>query len=123
MLMKLKSNLIILLIFNILLLFLAIYGFLGTFWVWQPGASPPQLVPLFGAQSYLQSLKNRGYNVTLVYGFLTYRVDIWANGVQSLDVVRFDWAQFSLVLLAVVDIWVLIGFLKSRNWKIWVKKS
>jgi len=110
-----KSRVITLVILNALLLFIAAYGLLGAFWVWQPGADPPQWVPLFGAQSYLRSIKNHGYDATLVYGFLTYRVDIWIDGVQKLGVTRFDWTQFSLILLAVLDSWALIDFLRSRK--------
>jgi len=111
-----KSKLIAFVILNALLLFFAAYGVWGAFWVWQPGAEPvPQYAPLFGSQSYLQSVKNQGYNATLVYGFLTYRVDIWINGVQKLGVTRFDWTQFSLILLAFFDSWALIDFLRSRK--------
>jgi len=110
-----NSKVIALLILNILLLTMAAYGVWGAFWIWQPGADPPQWVPLFGTQSYLQSVKNRGYNATLVYGFLTYRVDIWTDGVQKVGVTRFDWTQFSLILLAIIDCWTLIDFLRSRK--------
>jgi len=110
-----KSKMIAFAILNGLLLFFAAYSVWGAFWVWQPGAEPPQWAPLFGSQSYLQSIKNRGYNATLVYGFLTYRVDIWIGGVQKLGVIRFDWTQFSLILLAFFDSWTLINFLRSRK--------
>jgi len=110
-----KSKLIAFVILNALLFFIAAYGVWGAFWIWQPGAEPPQWAPLFGSQSYLQSIKNRGYNATLVYGFLTYRVDIWIGGVQKLGVIRFDWTQFSLILLAFFDSWTLIDFFRSRK--------
>jgi len=110
-----KSKLIAFVILNILLLLIAAYGLWGAFWIWQPGAEPPQWAPLFGSQSYLQSVKDRGYNATLVYGFLTYRVDIWINGVQKLGVARFDWTQLSLILLAFFDGWTLIDFLRLRK--------
>jgi len=110
-----KSKVIAFMILNALLLFIAAYGVWGAFWIWQPGAEPPQWAPLFGSQSYLQSIKNRGYNATLVYGFLTYRVDIWIGAVQKLGVIRFDWTQFSLILLAFFDSWTLINFLRSRK--------
>jgi len=110
-----KSKLIAFVILNVLLLFIAAYGLWGAFWVWQPGAEPAQWAPLFGSQSYLQSVKNRGYNATLVYGFFTYRVDIWVGGVQKLGVTRFDWTQFSLILLAFLDGWTLIDFLRLRK--------
>jgi len=112
-----KSKLIGLLLSNTILLFISVYGLLGAFWVWQPGAAPAQSVPLFGANSYLQSVKNRGYNAALVYGLLTYRVDIWVNGVSELGVTRFDWTQFSLILLGVLDSWILVDFLRSRKQK------
>jgi len=110
-----RSKVIALVILNLLLAFIAAYGLWGAFWIWQPGADPPQWVPLFGALSYLQSIKNRGYNATLVYGFLTYRVDLWINGVQRVGLTRFDWTQFSLMLLAILDGWMLIDFLRSRR--------
>lgn len=111
-----NSKVIAFVILNVLLLLIAAYGLWGAFWIWQPGAEPvPQYAPLFGSQSYLQSVKNRGYNATLVYGFLTYRVDIWINGAQKLGVARFDWTQFSLILLAFFDSWTLIHFLISRK--------
>jgi hypothetical protein len=110
-----KSKVIAFVILNALLLFFAAYGVWGAFWVWQPGADPPQWSPLFGSQSYLQSIENRGYNATLVYGFLIYRVDIWIGGVHKLGVTRFDWTQFSLILLAFFDSWTLIDFLRSRK--------
>lgn len=110
-----KSKLIGLLLLNAVLLLVAVYGLWGEFWVWQPGAAPPQWVPLFGANSYLQSVKNRGYDATLVYGFLTYRVDIRSNGVNQPSVTRFDWTQFSLFLLVVFDTWFLVDFLRSRK--------
>lgn len=110
-----KSQVIALVILNALLLFIAAYGVWGAFWIWQPGADPPQLVPLFGAQSYLESVKNRGYNATIVYGFLTYHVDIWVDGTQKLGVTRFDWTQFALILLAIFDGWTLIDFLRTRR--------
>jgi len=110
-----KSKVIVFVILNVLLLFIAAYGLWGAFWIWQPGADPPQWVPLFGAQSYLQSIKNRGYDAALVYGFLSYRVDIWDDGVQKVGATRFDWTQFSLILLAFFDGWTLIDFLRSRK--------
>jgi len=110
-----KSKLISLLLLNALLLFISIYGLFGAFWVWQPGAAPAQWVPLFGANSYLQAVQNSGYNASLVYGFLTYRVDIWVNGNSEPGVIRFDWTQFFLILLVVLDGWTLASFLKSRR--------
>lgn len=116
-----KSKVIVFVILNVLLLFIAAYGVWGAFWIWQPGAEPPQWAPLFGSQSYLQSVKQsleiQGYNAAaaLVYGFLTYRVDIWVGGVQKLGVARFDWTQFSLILLVILDGWTLIDFLRSRK--------
>jgi len=110
-----KSKVIVFVLLNGLLLFIAAYGLWGAFWIWQPGADPPQWAPLFGAQSYLESIKNRGYDATLVYGFLTYRVDIWISEVQKLGVIRFDWTQFSLILLAFLDGWTLIDFLRLRK--------
>jgi len=117
-----KSQVIALVILNALLLFIAAYGVWGAFWIWQPGADPPQLVPLYGSQSYIQSvvqtLEHKGYNVTtaaLVYGFLTYHVDIWVDGTQKLGVTRFDWTQFALTLLAIFDGWTLIDFLRTRR--------
>jgi len=110
-----KSRVTVFVVLNVLLLFIACYGLWGAFWIWQPGADPPQWVPLFGAQSYLQSVENRGYDATLVYGVLTYRVDIWIDGVQKLGVTRFDWTQFSFILLAFLDGWTLIDFFRSRK--------
>jgi len=110
-----KSKVIAFVIWNALLLFIAVYGVWGAFWIWQPGADPPQDVPLFGSQSYLLSIENRGYTATLVYGVLTYRVDIWSGGVQKLGVTRLDWTQLSLILLAFLDSWTLIDFLRSRK--------
>jgi hypothetical protein len=110
-----KSKVIAFVIWNVLLLFIAVYGLWGAFWIWQPGADPPQWVPLFGVQSYLQSIENRGYIATLVYGVLTYRVDIWSGGVQKLGVTRLDWTQLSLIILAFLDCWTLIDFLRSRK--------
>jgi len=117
-----KLKLIVFVILNALLLFIAAYGVWGAFLIWQPGADPAQLAPLYGSQSYLQhvmqTLKNKGYNVTntaLVYGFLSYRVDFCINGVQKVGATRFDWTQFSLILLAFFDGWTLIGFLRSRK--------
>jgi hypothetical protein len=119
-----KSKVIALVILNALLLFIAVYGLWGAFWVWQPGAEPPQWAPLYGSQSYLQHVIQKlkdypnHYNVTnavLVYGFLSYRIDVWINGVQKVGATRFDWTQFSLILLAFFDGWTLIDFLRSRK--------
>jgi len=117
-----KSKVIVFMILNALLLFIAAYGVWGAFLVWQPGAEPPQWAPLYGSQSYLQhvmqTLKDKGYDVTntaLVYGFLSYRVDFCINGVQKIGATRFDWTQFSLILLAFFDSWTLIDFLRSRK--------
>ena len=112
-----KPKLIGLLLLNALLLLVAIYGLWGQLWVWQPGSAPPQWVPLFGANSYLQAIKNRGYDATLVYGFLTYRVDIWVNGVNQPGVTRFDWTQFSIILLIALNSWILVDFLRTRKQK------
>ena len=110
-----KSQVITFLILNALLLLIAAYGVWGAFWIWQPGADPPQWAPLFGTQSYLQSVLDHGYNATIVYGFLTYRVDIWVDGTQKLGVTRFDWTQFALILLSIFDCWTLIDFLRTRK--------
>lgn len=119
-----KSKVIAFVILNALLLFLAAYGVWGAFWIWQPGAEPPQDAPLYGSQSYLQHViqKLKGYpnyynvtNAVLVYGFLSYRVDVWIDGVQKVGATRFDWTQFSLILLAFFDSWTLIDFLRSRK--------
>ena len=109
---KLKPTL--LLVSNVLLLLLAIYGVYGAFWIWQPAATPPQWVPLFGSQSYLLSLKNNGYDATTVYGFLTFRIDYVTEKGKTTGVSIFDWTQFSLLLLAVSDICILLFFLKSK---------
>jgi len=117
-----KSQVITFLILNALLLLIAAYGVWGAFWIWQPGAEPSQWVPLYGSQSYIQSvvqtLERNGYNVTnaaLVYGFLSYRVDFWINGVQKVGATRFDWTQFALILLAIFNGWTLIDFLRTRK--------
>ena len=118
-----RWKLVTLLVSNVLLLLLALYGVYGAFWVWQEGASPrPQWVPLFGSQSYLQSVINdpnmvKGYNYAIAYEFLTYHVEYWKGTSRIAGVTIFDWTQFSLLLLALLDVGVLVYFLVSRALK------
>jgi hypothetical protein len=109
-----KLTLVALLGLNALLIAIALYGVYGAVWIWQPGATPPQWAPLFGSQSYLLSLRTKGYNCTVVYEFLTYRIEYRSGAGSVSGPAIFDWTQFSLLLLAVSDILVLVYLLRLR---------
>ncbi len=109
-----KLTTILVLVSNVLLLLLALYGVYGAFWVLQPGSKPPEWTPLYGSQSYLASLRNYGYEATIDFGFLTYRMNYVAGEGKITGVSILDWTQLSLLLLAILDICVLLFFVKSK---------
>jgi len=113
-----KWSLVVLVAANILLALAAFYGVFGAFWVWQPGTSPyPSWVPLFGSQSYLASLKAEGLDCSIVYEVLSYRISYVNNVGQVFGPAIFDWTQFFILLLVIIDVGALVYFLKPRIMK------
>lgn len=102
-----------LLVLNVLFICLAAYGLWGAFWVWQPGANPPQWAPLFGSLSHLRSIRAQGDNATIIHGFLSYRISI--DGALSPPFL--DWTQFFLLLLVVLDASALLYYYGARIFK------
>ena len=117
----LEGRVVFLVILNVLLISLAIFSLWSSFTFWQPGADPPQYVAIRGMYSDLQfheGFKKQYNNVSeafLSQGFIIYGIDCSVNGVIRPGVPTFSWAQFSILILLIIDAWVLINSIRSKR--------
>ena len=120
----LNLNFIVFLVLNILILGFFIFSLWGTFSFWQPGAERGfQWVTIRGMYPDLEFHKNftKSYlpkveEPILQLGFFTYKIDCrMDNGEFRTGVPTFSWAQFSILLLVLVNVWTLIKYLPSKR--------
>ena len=120
----LNFNFIRFLVLNTLILGLLIFSLWGTFSFWQPGAdSSNKWVTIRGMYPDLEYHKNftKSYlpkveEVFLYQGLFTYRIDCkMDNGGIRVGVPTFSWAQFSILILVLVNVWMITKFLLSKK--------
>lgn len=113
---KLSMEMLFLIILNALLIGIIVFNFFGSFTFWQIGAEPPQYVTMRGMYSDLSYQANYEipkytYNnvsdAFLSQGFMTYQIDCLVNGSVRTGVPTFSWAQFSIVILILLDFWTV----------------
>jgi signal peptidase I len=118
---RLDVDLIYLLIVNVVLICLIVFSLWGSFTFWQIGADPPQHVTIRGMYPDLQFYDSfkKSYNYInetfMSHGLFTYKVDCLVDGRIRPGVPTFSWAQISLVILVVINIWYLIKFIEKRK--------
>lgn len=110
---------------NVVLILLVLFSLWGSFTFWQIGSDPPQPVTIRGmfadAQYHLSNQFGHAQtynNITGVFlsqGLLTYRIDAVADDQLRTGVWAFSWAQFFIIVLAVVDIWTFVKYLRLRR--------
>ena len=120
----LNFNFIVFLVLNILILGFLIFSLWGTFSFWQPGAERGfQRVIIRGMYPDLEFHKNfikpylpKVEEAILQLGFFTYKIDCrMDNGEIRTGVPTFSWAQFLILLLILVNVWMLTKFLSSKR--------
>jgi len=120
----LNLNFFVLLIVNLLIIGFLLFSLWGSFSFWQPGAERGfQWVTIRGMYPDLEFHKNfiRPYlpkveEAILQQGFFTYKIDCrMDNGEIRTGVPTFSWAQFSILLLVLVNVWVITKFLLSKR--------
>ena len=115
----LNFNFIVFLVLNILILGFLIFSLWGTFSFWQPGAEEGfQYVKIRGMYADLQYHNNsvNVKNALLYQGLFTYKIDcIMVDGSIRIGVPTFSWAQFSILLLVLVNVWTITKFLLSKR--------
>jgi len=120
----LNFNFIVFLVLNILILGFLIFSLWGTFSFWQPGAdSSNKRVTIRGMYPDIEFHKNfikpylpKVEETILQLGFFTYKIDCrMDNGEIRTGVPTFSWAQFSILILILVNVWVITKFLLSKR--------
>ncbi len=111
---KIDLNLILYILLNAIIVGFMIFSLLGSFTFWQPGATPPQAT-VRGLFSDLQFHEEFSSEVYLSQGFLTYKIDWKVNNGIRLGVPTFSWFQFSIIVLAIFNVWKLFKYVKA--WK------
>jgi len=120
----LNPNFLIFLILNILIIGFTIFSLWGTFSFWQPGAeSTNKWVTIRGMYPDLEYHKNftktylpKVEKVFLHQGLFTYKIYCkMDNGETRVGVPTFSWAQFSILILVLVNVWMLTKFLLSKR--------
>jgi len=115
----LNFNFIVFLVLNVLILGFLIFSLWGTFSFWQPGAeSINKWVTIRGMYADLQYHKNsvNVKNALLYQGLFTYKIDcVMVGGGIRIGVPTFSWAQFSILLLVLVNVWMITKFLLSKR--------
>jgi signal peptidase I len=118
---KLDTEMIFVIVLNVLLISFAALNLWGAFTFWQPGAEPPQYVTVRGMYPDLQfheSFKKLYNNVNeafVSHGFLTYKIDSMVDNSIRPGVPTLSWAQVAIIMLIIFDVWKLAGFLRSRK--------
>jgi len=128
----LNFNFIVFLVLNVLILGFLIFSLWGTFSFWQPGAdSSNKWVTIRGMYPDLEFHKDftkpgllKVEETILQQGFFTYKIDCrMDNGEIRTGVPTFSWAQFSILILVLVNVWVLIKYLPSKKASVPERKS
>lgn len=118
---RIKARWVYLLIADVILILLVVFSVWGSFTFWQVGADPPQYVTIRGmypdAAWYETFSANYNY-VSAAYlsqGLLTYKVDALVGGLIRPGVPTFSWAQFFLAILIILNVWMLIRWLREKR--------
>jgi signal peptidase I len=122
---KISIKMIILIIINILLIGLIIFGLWGTFTFWNPGAGPNgqgMPVTVYGMFSDVSFHKTHSLEAFLSQSFLTYTIDCRLNGGLQTGVPTFSWSQAAIIVLIVLDAWNLVKILRKHG-KLMLKKE
>ena len=128
----LNLNFLIFLILDILIIGFTIFSLWGTFSFWQPGAeSTNKWVTIRGMYPDLEYHKNftkiylpKVEEVFLYQGLFTYKIDCkMDNGKIRVGVPTFSWAQFSILILVLVNVWMITKFLLSKRASAMEQKS
>jgi signal peptidase I len=113
---KLSMEMLLLIILNALLIGIIVFNLFGSFAFWQIGAEPPQYVTMRGMYSDLsyqanyEIPKHTYNNVSDAYlsqGIMTYQIDCLVSGNVRTGVTTFSWAQFSILILILLDFWIV----------------
>ena len=128
----LNFNFIVFLVLNVLILGFLIFSLWGTFSFWQPGAdSSNKWVTIRGMYPDLEFHKDftkpgllKVEETILQQGFFTYKIDCrMDNGEIRTGAPTFSWAQFSILILVLVNVWILIKYLTSKKTSVPERKS
>jgi signal peptidase len=122
---KISLKMIFLIILNIFLIGLIIFGLWGTFTFWNPGAGSNgrgMYVTIYGMFSDVNFHKTYSLETFLSQGFLTYTIDCRLNEGLRTGVPTFSWSQAAILLLVVLDAWNLIKILRKQG-KLKLKKE
>ena len=115
----LNFNFIIFLVVNLLIIGFFVFSLWGSFSFWQPGAERGfQYVTIRGIYRDLQyhSSSPGVKEAFLSHGLFTYKIDCeMVDGAIRTGVLTFSWAQFSILLLVLVNVWVITKFLLSKR--------
>jgi signal peptidase I len=114
---KLSIGMLLFLILNVFLISCIVFSLFGSFTFWQIGSDPPQNVTIRGMYAdlqYHQNYRNPPHNVInetyLSQGLFTYKIDTLVNGAIRSGAPTFSWAQFTVLLLVVLDLWILFRY-------------
>ena len=120
----LNLNFFVFLIVNLLITGFLLFSLWGSFSFWQPGAERDfQWVTIRGMYPDIEFHKNfikphlpKVKETILRLGFFTYEIDCrMDNGEIRTGVPTFSWAQFSILILILVNVWVITKFLLSKR--------
>ncbi|MEM3700830.1 MAG: signal peptidase I [Candidatus Bathyarchaeia archaeon] len=112
---------IYLIILNIFLIAIVIFGLWGTFTFWNPGAgsnAQGMYVTIYGMFSDVSFHKMHSLEAFLSQSFLTYTINCQlSDGLSQLQtgVPTFSWSQAAIILLIVLDSWNLVKFLRKQG--------
>jgi len=128
----LNFNFIVFLMVNLLITGFLVFSLWGSFSFWQPGAERGfQWVTIRGMYPDTEFHKNfiklylpKVEETILQHGFFTYKIDCrMDNGEIRTGVPTFSWAQFSILILILVNLWMLTMFLPSKKASVPERKS
>jgi len=107
----LNLNFFVFLVVNLLIIGFLLFSLWGSFSFWQPGAEPGfQYVTIRGIYRDLQyhSSSARVREAFLSHGLFTYKIDCkMVDGAIRTGVPTFSWAQFSILILILFNVWIL----------------
>ena len=117
----LNLNFFVFLIVNLLIIGFLLFSLWGSFSFWQPGAEPGfQYATIRGIYRDLQyhSSSARVREAFLSHGLFTYKIDCeMINGTIRTGVPTFSWAQFSILILIIFNLWTLIELRRTPKQK------
>ena len=120
----LDLNFILFLVLDILVIGFMIFSLWGTLSFWQPGAElRDKWVAIRGMYPDLEYHKSftkpylpKVEEVFLSQGLFTYKIDCkMENGAIRTGVPTFSWAQFSVLILVIINVWILTKFILPRK--------